>query len=205
MSQSSSIPFDNWLIEARRGDANRLDHLLEAYRNYLRLLARLQLGRMLQIRVSPSDLAQESILVARKAFHGFRGDTEPEMLSWLRSVLAQRLIDANRFHSAGRRDFQIEHRLDDALDRSSCDMRAFLSPDSNSPSRIVSKREQEVILADALARLPADYSEVIVLRHLDGKSFAQVAETMNRTVPSVKSIWTRAMTRLRTELGEEIG
>ena len=32
------------------------------------------------------------------------------MLAWLRKVLAQRLIDANRFHSAQQRDFQIERR-----------------------------------------------------------------------------------------------
>ena len=72
--------------------------------------------------------------------------------------------------------------------------------DSNSPSRIASRREQEVILASALARLPAHYSEVIVLRRFSrSKSFAEVAEIMGRTVPSVKSIWTRAMTRLREE------
>ena len=123
MTHESSIPFDNWLFEARRGNADCLARLLDAYRNYLHLLARMQISQMLQIRVSPSDIAQESILVARRAFSGFRGDTEPEMLAWLRKVLAQRLVDANRFHSARQRNFQLEHRLDDAIDKSSCDLR----------------------------------------------------------------------------------
>lgn len=204
MSQDSTISFQFWLNEARNADAERLAKLLDAYRNYLRLMARLQLNRMLQSRVSPSDLVQESILVAKNAFVGFRGKTEPELLAWLRSVLAQRLIDTNRFHSAKQRDFNLERRIDDSLDQSSRQMRAFLTKEKDSPSRIACRREQEVILADALARLPEDYCEVIVLRHLESKSFAEVAETMQKSVPSVKSIWTRAMTRLRSELGAEI-
>jgi RNA polymerase sigma-70 factor (ECF subfamily) len=61
-----------------------------------------------------------------------------------------------------------------------------------------------VLLADALARLPDDYREVIVLRHLNSQTFAEVAELLDRTVPSVKSIWTRAIRRLRSELQEVV-
>ena len=204
MVPESYVSFDSMLQQARLGDADGLGLLLEAYRNYLCLLARMQIGQLLQARVSPSDLVQESILVARNAFDGFRGSTEPELMAWLRSVLANRLVDANRFHSAGRRDYRQEQRLVNAFENSSCDMRAFLAVDADSPSQIASKREQEVILADALARLPNDYAEVIVLRHLESKSFADIAARLERTVPSVKSIWTRAMTRLRKELGAEI-
>jgi RNA polymerase sigma-70 factor (ECF subfamily) len=72
----------------------------------------------------------------------------------------------------------------------------------STPSQHAVKREQAVLLADALARLPDDYREVIVLRHLKSRTFADVAESMNRTIPSVKSIWTRAIRRLRDELKE---
>ena len=204
MAHDSTISFQFWLNEARNADADRLAKLLDVYRNYLRLMARMQLSRMLQSRVSPSDVVQESILVAKNAFAGFRGKTEPELLAWLRSVLAQRLIDTNRFHSAKQRDFNLERRIDDSLDQSSRQLQAFMTKEKDSPSRTACRREQEVILADALARLPKDYCEVIVLRHLESKSFVEVAETMQRSVPSVKSIWTRAMTRLRSELGAEI-
>lgn len=204
MVPESLNSFDSLLQRARLGDADCLGRLLETYSNYLRLLARMQIGQLLQVRVSPSDLVQESILVAQNAFDGFRGNTEPELLAWLRSVLAHRLVDASRFHSAGRRDYRQEQRLVNALENSSCDMKAFLAVEADSPSKIASKREQEVILADALARLPSDYGEVIVLRHLESKSFAVIAAQMDRTIPSVKSIWTRAMTRLRKELGAEI-
>ncbi len=64
------------------------------------------------------------------------------------------------------------------------------------------QREQSVLLADALGELPAHYREVIVLRHLEGCSFQQVAERMGRSLDSVKNIWTRALGQLRTQMEE---
>ena len=59
-----------------------------------------------------------------------------------------------------------------------------------------------MLLADALAELPEAYHEVIVLRHLEGLTFPQVAERMGRTVDSVEKLWLRAVTRLRQKMGE---
>jgi RNA polymerase sigma-70 factor (ECF subfamily) len=57
-------------------------------------------------------------------------------------------------------------------------------------------------LADALERLPQDYREVIILRHMEGLSFPEVAQRMHRTLDSVKKLWTRALAQLRRSLGE---
>jgi RNA polymerase sigma-70 factor (ECF subfamily) len=38
--------------------------------------------------------------------------------------------------------------------------------------------------------------EVIVLRHLEGLRFAEVARRMERTVSSVQKLWVRALARL---------
>ena len=70
------------------------------------------------------------------------------------------------------------------------------------PSRIASRREDVVVLADALARLPDDYREVPVLHHIEGHSLAEVALKMNRTADAVKGLRTRAVLRLRELLRE---
>ena len=201
---NSPIRFEDLLEQARGGDSNTLGGLLDGYRSYLRLLARMQLSRMLQARISPSDLAQESILTARKAFDGFRGSTEPQLLGWLRKILASELIDATRFHSAKRRDIGQEQRFGDAIEQSSVDIGLVVAAPISTPSQVAMRRERSILLAVALDRLPADYSEVIVQKHLESRSFPEIAERMGRTVPSVKSIWTRAITKLRNELGEEV-
>ncbi len=62
------------LQAARAGDTQALGGLLELYRNYLRLLARLQVGHRLQGKADPSDLVQEAFLAAQRSFPQFRGN-----------------------------------------------------------------------------------------------------------------------------------
>ena len=49
----------------------------------------------------------------------------------------------------------------------------------------------------ALATLPSDYQEVIVLRNLEGLSHEQVAERMGRSLGAVRMLWLRALAALR--------
>ena len=87
---------------ARAGDGEALGHLLELYRNYLTLLARLQIDRRLQGKVDASDLVQEAFLKAHGNFGQFRGATEGQLISWLRRILATTLVSLVR-HYVGRR------------------------------------------------------------------------------------------------------
>jgi RNA polymerase sigma-70 factor (ECF subfamily) len=73
---------------------------------------------------------------------------------------------------------------------------------SSSPSHRAFRREQAVLLSGALEQLPAAYREVLILRHLEGLSFPEVARRMSRTVLSVKKLWARALPRLRDALGD---
>jgi RNA polymerase sigma-70 factor (ECF subfamily) len=66
---------------------------------------------------------------------------------------------------------------------------------------LTARREQAVLLADARQRLPSNYRDVIMFRHLEGLSFAEVAQRMDRSIDSVKKLWIRALSRLRDSLG----
>ena len=52
-----------------------------------------------------------------------------------------------------------------------------------------------------LAQLPEDYREVLVLRHLEGLSFAEVSGRMGRSLDSVEKLWVRGLARLRQVMG----
>jgi len=189
------------LNAAREGDADALGHLLEEYRSYLRLLARLEIGQHLQSKLDASDLVQETFLQAHRAFPDFRGATEAELLQWLRQILASRLSKGlRRFLGTQRRNVQLERELDQQLDRSSLALRGMLALSQTSPSERAARREEAVRLADAMERLPDDYRDVIALRHLRGMTFPEVAEAMQRTLPSVEKLWARGLARLRREL-----
>lgn len=190
------------LAAARSGDPEAQGRLLEPYRNYLRLLARLEVGRHLRAKVGASDMVQETFLQAHRAFGDFRGESERQLLQWLRSILASRLSKAiRRYWGTQRRAILLERELDRELGRSSgaLDRAFFLS--QTSPSGRAVRAERAVLLADAIERLPEDYREVIVLHHLQGLTFPQVAEAMDRSAGSVEKLWMRALARLRSELG----
>src|SRR5213082_2863923 len=108
------------LAQARRGDDTALGQLLERYRSYLTLLARLQIGRRLQGKVDAADLVQDTFLEAHRHFPEFRGVTEAELACWLRQILAGLLGNlVRRYLGAQRRDVRLERELGDELDRSS--------------------------------------------------------------------------------------
>jgi RNA polymerase sigma-70 factor (ECF subfamily) len=192
------------LVRARAGDGAALGRLLERYRGYLKVLARLEIGRRLSGKMDPSDLVQETFLEAHRDFSRFRGGTEAEFTRWLRRVLATNLANAvRRYVGTKRRDVRLERELAEEIDESSAHMAMALAGQESSPSRQAARREEAVTLADALAELPEDYREVLVLRHLEGLAFAAVAARMGRTEDSVKNLWARALARLRRVLGAE--
>ncbi|MEX2138373.1 MAG: sigma-70 family RNA polymerase sigma factor [Pirellulales bacterium] len=189
---------------ARRGDGQALGALLDLYRNYLKLLARVQIDRRLGRKVDASDVVQETFLAVHRFFGQFRGQTEAELVAWLRQILAGTLAKLVRhYHRTQRRRLALERDMADELNRSAQSMDAGLVQHS-SPSQQAARREQAVLLANALAKLRLDYREVVVLRHLEGLSFAEVAEQMGRSVEAVKKLWARALMQLRNQWEEDV-
>ncbi|HZW32751.1 MAG TPA: sigma-70 family RNA polymerase sigma factor [Isosphaeraceae bacterium] len=199
MSQASRTP-EELLERARAGDLESFGQLLSRYRNYARLLARTLIGTTLRLRLDPSDLVQETFLEAHRDFSRFAGSTERELLAWLRRILARNLADQARRQKAGLRDHRRQVSLEAILDRSSARMQHALAAVIASPSAAASQREQAVLLADALAGLPPDYREVIILRNIERLRFEEVAARMGRSAGAVRMLWTRALERLSKAL-----
>ncbi len=187
---------------ARDGSEAAWGRLLGSYSTYLLLLARVQVGRRLQGKVDPADVVQETFLDAHRQLGHFRGTTEGEFVAWLRRILAGQLaLTLRRYVGTKGRDIHLERALTTELDQSSQAMDGGLVSSQSTPSQHVARREQAVLLADALGRLPADYREVIVLRHLEALPFAEVAQRMGRSENSAQKLWVRALGALRNAMG----
>jgi RNA polymerase sigma-70 factor (ECF subfamily) len=202
MTDHTSPDPEQLIRQARADDAMALGQLLETYRGYLAVLARTQIGRRLQGKVDASDLVQEAFLAAHRHFVHFQGTSEAELVAWLRQILADRLAKTVRHYlGTQRRDLRLEHELAGELEQSSRVLDHGLVAPGSSPSQRAAGREQAALLADALNQLPDTYRDVLVLRHLEGLSFPEVAERMGRSLDSVKNLWTRALARLRDGIG----
>jgi RNA polymerase sigma-70 factor, ECF subfamily len=175
---------------------------LERFRDYLRLLARLQFDHRLQAKIDASDIVQQALLQAHEHREQFRGKTEAELAAWLRTILANTLAATTRHFTAEARNFGREKSLQDSLAESSARMEGWLAAEQSSPSERVLRIEELVRLAGAMAQLSADQRQVIELHHLKGWPVAEVAEVMQRTKPAVMGLLFRGQKTLRQLLQE---
>lgn len=184
------------LEQARAGDAAARERLLESYRNYLRILARTQIDQALSVRVDPSDLAQDALWEAHRDFDRFSGSTERDLLAWLRRLLVHNVLDAAKQHRARRRSIGRQQSLEVLLQQSCEETQAALARNVSSPSSQASHREQAVLLADGLARLPDDYRDVLILRNLEHLPFEKVGRKMGRSAGAARMLWMRALEKI---------
>ncbi|MEM1069529.1 MAG: sigma-70 family RNA polymerase sigma factor [Planctomycetota bacterium] len=200
-SSPSEKPIAAFIDSARGGNTRTLGQLLQLYRNYLSVLATTQLDRRLWRRFSTSDLVQETMLAAHRDFGQFRGNSEGELLAWLRQILVNCLShEVEKNIHAQKRDMrrevdmdQIAKKIDDSMAR----MSNLIADDAASPSRIVGQRELADELANQLNRLKPSYREVIVLRNLQGESFQEIADRMGIKSGAARMLWTRAIAQFK--------
>ena len=174
----------------------------EQFRAYLELLARMQLNPRLQAKMGPSDVVQQTMLQAHRAWKDFCGTTERELAAWLRKILARNLAHAGRDHGRAKRDVARERSLEASLKESSVRLQAWLAADESSPSQKAERHERAVCLAEALESLPESQREAVELHYWQGWTLAQIGEHLGRSKPAVAGLLHRGVRRLKHLLQE---
>lgn len=190
---------------AQQGSSSCLGQLLMLYTNYLKLLVATQLDSRLRARVSPSDIVQDTFFEAHRDFDQFRGQSTAEFVAWLRRIVLNNILRVVEQHVlAEKRDVRREVSIEEIgrrLEQSTMRLETFLIQTAESPSGCAVRNENEILLADALAELPTEYREVLLLRHIEGLPFEDVAKRMERSAGAVRMLWLRALKKLRETMG----
>lgn len=137
--------------------------------------------------VLAQDVAQEAMLRALRYFHAFRGD---EARPWLLRIVRNTWSDlcARR----GSADRPLEEVEDWPAD----------GPDPEQSALAVDRRRQ---VAAALAALPVEAREILVLREIEDLSYKQIAAVIDAPIGTVMSRLARARERLAAKLGDRLG
>jgi RNA polymerase sigma factor (sigma-70 family) len=77
---------------------------------------------------------------------------------------------------------------------------AVAAPAAAEPAQVAERRSDRELLAELLAGLPRGQREAVVLRHVEGLAYAEVAEVLGRPVGTVKTHAHRGVRQLRVEL-----
>jgi RNA polymerase sigma-70 factor (ECF subfamily) len=186
------------LEEARTGDAQAVGRLFTRHRPYVQRFVELHLDPRLRARLDPTDIVQEAQLEAVRRLPRYLEQPRLPFRLWLRQLAQDRLRNARRDHAlAARRSVTREVALPEG---SALSLVGQLLASGSSPSQQLSRREVVRRVHEAIAQLPEADREVLMLRHFEELSNAEVAALLDITPGAVSKRYGRAVLRLHALL-----
>ena len=186
------------LLSARAGSNSSLGRLLQEYRDYLLLMADEELGSDLKVKVSPSDVVQESCLEVKRDFGQFAGSSPLEFQAWLRRVMLNNIANVVRaYRETEKRDVARERYPSGKTGNNAA---VLADADTLTASKVMLKSERLETLRLAMARLPQEYQEIIRLRNYERANFEDLGKHFAKTPDAARKLWVRAIEMLQQEL-----
>jgi RNA polymerase sigma-70 factor (ECF subfamily) len=179
-----------------------LGRALEACRPYLLSVANRELDTDLAAKAGASDLVQETLMQAQLGLGHFQGRTEAELRGWLRRILRHNLAHLVRYY---RQTLKRKSAREISIDRDP-DAEALkdnLAASNTSPSGEAIRHEELDRVHRALARLSERDRQVILWRSRDYRPWDDIGRRLGTTPEAAKRAWSRALGRLRAQLGDE--
>jgi RNA polymerase sigma-70 factor (ECF subfamily) len=193
------------LARAKQGDERAGVEAIARQRERLKKMLGHRMDRRLKARLDPSDVIQESMIVASQRLGEFFRQERVPFYVWLRSLTFERLIDMQRAHLyAKRRSVSREERSVLSLpDESVAELASRLVDVAGDPRAGLVREELRARVRNALEQLSPDDREVLVLRHLEDLSVGETAGALGIKQSAVKMRALRAIKKLREVLEEE--
>jgi RNA polymerase sigma-70 factor (ECF subfamily) len=193
------------LRRAGAGDPVARQQLLVQYQQRLRQMVAVRLDRRLAARIDPSDVVQETLAEALQQLSEYLRRPPLPFYPWLRQLAWKRLAELYRRHirAAKRSVCREEHDTPPLPDESALDLAGRLLAPGSSPSARLRREELFGRVQAALAQLPERDREVLVLRHLEQLSTAEIAAVLGIKEGAVYTRHLRALERLRGLLGDD--
>lgn len=167
---------DEQLVSAfRAGREDAYTEITERYRDRLVAYAR----HMLRARgqSAAEDVVQDVLI---RAYRALRADSRPMALrAWLYRIAHNRCLDELRGERPSAELFDDE-----------------IAGSAEDPVAAVGRRERLRELVGDIQSLPAQQRSALVIREIDGLSYAELAEALDTTVPAIKSLLVRARMNL---------
>lgn len=171
--------------KAKDGNRAAFDELFGLYTDRLRSWMKPRVGRRLQGSLDTEDLVQDTQLRAVQLIQRFTWKGDDSFFRWL-CIIAQHLI------------------WNASQKRSNENTRLVVEPTGGgiSPSRHMRRKERFDRLEASLQNLKPDEREAVRLSRIEGLPVKQIAETLRRPEPTVRSLIARGLKKLRESFGD---
>lgn len=169
---------------ARKAQLGNRDAFYALYNRYLQRVYNRVRSKVPQQDVE--DVTQEIFIAVVRSLDSF--EQRSRFNTWLYTIVNRQIADFYRRRGRSRGATENAIELDDDGAR-----------EIPVPAEVESS-EQRVVLERALQALPEHYQEIILLRFVDGLTFAEIAQQRGQSLEAVKSLYRRAIQAIRDRL-----
>src|SRR5204863_1576986 len=188
------------LADAKGGDQEAVNRLMDRHRDSLRRMVQLRLDQRIQKRIDVSDIVQDVLVEANRRLQDYLATPVMPYHLWLRQIAQDRIIDAHRRHRASaKRSVDKERPLavPAADDHSTIQLAAQLAGHEITPATAAAQAEMAKVVEAAIAKLPDQDCEIIIMRHYEQLSNQEIAQALDLTEPAASMRYLRALRRLK--------
>ena len=180
--------------QACQGDSQAFQALFDLHEVAIRRFIQLRIDAQLQRRMSTSDMVQETFMEAHRRLADFVERKPMPVHVWLLKTAREKICDARMKH-LGRQRRAAEREI--ALPGRSTMILAEQIAKQSSPSEQAMKRERRETVAKLLNQLNDRDQEILVMRHLEGMNYSEIADVLEFSASTARKRYGRALVRLQ--------
>ena len=202
------LDFENMADEdivdlAQEADGAALEYLLNKYKNFVRTKAR----SYFLIGADHEDIVQEGMIGLYKAIRDYRRDKlksfrafaelciTRQIITAIKTATRQKHIPLNNYVSLNRPIY------DEESDRTLLDVITEDAP--TNPEEVLIHREDFSVIEGRIGEMLSDLEKQVLVRYIEGKSYAEISEEMGRHVKSIDNALQRIKRKLLKYLKEK--
>lgn len=192
---------DDVLVDyVHKGDSEALDYLIQKYRNFVRAKAR----TYFLIGADKEDIVQEGMIGLYKAIRDFKGDKlssfkafaelciTRQIITAIKTATRQKHIPLNSYVSLDKPIY------DEESDRTLMDV--ISGAKVLNPEELFINQEEFDDIELKMAELLSDLERKVLALYLDGQSYQEISEELNRHVKSIDNALQRVKRKLERYL-----
>jgi len=192
---------DEQVIElVHKGDSEALDYLIHKYKNFVRAKAR----SYFLIGADKEDIVQEGMIGLYKAIRDYKEDKlttfkafaelciTRQIITAIKTATRQKHIPLNSYVSLDKPIY------DEESDRTLMDV--ITGAKGMNPEELIISREQFDSIEGKMNELLSDLERKVLALYLDGQSYQEISEELNRHVKSIDNALQRVKRKLERYL-----
>lgn len=188
------------VILVHGGDSEALDYLIHKYRNFVRAKAK----SYFLIGADKEDIIQEGMIGLYKAIRDFKEDKlssfkafaelciTRQIITAIKTATRQKHIPLNSYISLDKPIF------DEESDRTLMDV--ISGAKLLNPEELIISREELTRIEDKMSEILSDLEQKVLSRYLDGQSYQEISEELNRSIKSIDNGLQRVKRKLERYL-----